>query len=241
MKPASGRGGDDSLVQLLGGRRGAVDATLPPIAFGVGWLLTGRSLSGAVIAALAVGAAVAAWRLRRGDRPRSVLIALLAVCVAALIALRTGRASDFFLLQLLSNAASALAWMLSIAVRWPLLGVVVGAVLGQRARWRRDPALLRAYSRGSWVWVLQYVVRLLVFLPLYYGDQVVALVAARAALTWPLVAACLAVSWWVIRRSLPPGHPGLRHPIDATADSSTSDDPGPAARLIRRGDETRVE
>jgi hypothetical protein len=31
-------------------------------------------------------------------------------------------------------------------------------------------------------------------------------------LTWPLVAACLAVSWWVLRRTLPPGHPGLRHP-----------------------------
>ncbi|KXK61620.1 hypothetical protein AWW66_12700 [Micromonospora rosaria] len=200
------------MADLLGGRRGAVDATLPPVAFAVGWLAGGHSLWGGVGAAVATGVLLAGWRLRRGDRPRSVLIGLLAVCVAALIALRTGRATDFFLLQLLSNAASALAWAVSIVVRWPLLGVIVGAVLGQRGRWRRDPALVRAYARGSWVWAATYVLRLAVFVPLWLGGQVVALVVARVALTWPLVATALAVSWVVIQRSLPAGHPGLRHP-----------------------------
>jgi hypothetical protein len=215
MRPAPDT--SESLTDLLGGRRGAVDATLPTLAFGVGWLLTGHSVWGGVTGAVVVAALTALWRLRQGDRPRSVLVGLLVVCVAALIALRTGRAADFFLLQLLSNAASALAWMVSIAVRWPLLGVVVGAVLGQGRRWRRDPALLRAYSRGSWVWVAQYVSRLAVLIPLYLADHVMALVAARAAMTWPLVAACLAVSWWVVRRSLPADHPGLRHPrVDDT-------------------------
>src|SRR5437762_2171692 len=123
---------EESLATLLGGRRGALDATLPPVAFVAGWLLS---------------------------------------------------------------------------------GVVVGAVLRQRTRWRRDPALLRAYGRGSWVWVGQYVLRIAVLFPLWYAGQVTALGVAQAALSWPLVAACLAVSWWVIRRSLPPDHPGLRHPI----------------------------
>ncbi|WP_238425987.1 DUF3159 domain-containing protein [Micromonospora parastrephiae] len=201
------------MADLLGGRRGAVDATLPPLAFAAGWLLGGESLWAGVGAALAVGAVVAGVRLRRGDRPRSVLIGLLAVCVAALIAVRTGRAENFFLIQLLSNAASALVWTVSIVVRWPLLGVLVGAVLGQRARWRRDPALLRGYGRASWVWTATYVLRLAVFVPLYLGGQVLGLVVARVALTWPLVAAALAVSWVVLRRSLPAGHPGLRHPV----------------------------
>ncbi|WP_446210426.1 DUF3159 domain-containing protein [Micromonospora sp. IBSANI012] len=203
----------ESLADLLGGRGGAVDATLPPVAFTLGWLLTGRSIAGGVAAAVLAGTAVAGWRLRRGDRPRSVLVGLLAVCVAALIALYTGRAADFFLVQLFSNAASALVWVVSIVVRWPLLGVVVGVALRQRSRWRRDRALLRAYSRGSWVWAATYALRVAVFLPLYLGGQVVALTVARAALTWPLVAAALTVSWLLIRRSLPTGHPGLRHPV----------------------------
>ncbi|QLQ36750.1 DUF3159 domain-containing protein [Micromonospora robiginosa] len=204
----------ESLADLLGGRRGAVDATLPPLAFGLGWVLGG--LGGGVLAAVLAGAAVAGWRWRRGDRPRSVLVGLLAVCLAALVAVRTGRATDFFLLQIVSNAASALAWAVSVVVRWPLLGVVVGLALGQRARWRRDPALLRAYGRASWVWTATYVLRLAVFVPLWLDGQVVALAVARAALTWPLIAAALAVSWVVIRRSLPAGHPGLRHPVGAS-------------------------
>jgi hypothetical protein len=206
-QPAAGQ----SLAELLGGRRAALDATVPPAVFVLGWLTTDRIVVAAG-AAVAAAVTVAGWRLYRGQRPRAVLIGLLGVCVAAVVALRTGRAEDFFLLQLLSNAASALVWALSIVVRRPLLGVVVGATLGQRTRWRRDPALLSAYGRASWVWVAQYVLRLAVLLPLYAAGQVVALGAARVLLTWPLVAACLAVSWWVIRRNLPAGHPGLRHP-----------------------------
>jgi len=204
--------GAESLADLLGGRRAALDASVPPLAFVVGWLAGGRSIGIGALVAVVAAVAVSAWRLRRGDKPRAVLVGLLGVTVAALIALRTGRAEDFFLLQIVSNAASALAWAVSIVIRWPLLGLVVGTVLGQKTRWRRDPALLRAYAMGSWVWVLQYLTRLAVFLPLYLAGQVVALGVARVVLTWPLVAACLAGSWWVIRRSLPAGHPGLRHP-----------------------------
>lgn len=214
-----------SLVSLLGGRGAALDATAPPVAFVAAWLATGESIAAGVVAALAAAGAVAGWRIYRGTRPRAALVGLLMVGLAAVIVLRTGRAADFFLVQLASNAASVLAWLVSITIGWPLLGVVVGAVLGQKARWRRDPALLRAYSRGSWVWVGQYLVRLAVLVPLWLAEQVVALGVARAVLTWPLVAACLAVSWWVIRRSLPPGHPGLRHPV-VNGSPGTSSGPG---------------
>jgi hypothetical protein len=202
----------ETLAQLLGGSRGALDATAPVVGFVLGWLLTGRSIAWGGLAALMVAVAVAGWRLRRGVRPRAVLLGVLAVCASALVALYTGRAEDFFLIQVFSNALSAVAWAVSIVLRWPLLGVVVGTALGQRTRWRRDPALLRAYGRASWVWVGQYLVRLAVFLPLWAAGSVAALAAARVALTWPLIAGCLAASWWVLRHSLPPEHPGLRHP-----------------------------
>jgi hypothetical protein len=203
----------ETLAHLLGGARGAVDASLPVAAYVVAWYAAGGSVPAGALAALVVAVGVAVWRLSRGTRPRAVLVGALAVCASALVALYTGRAVDFFLIQIFSNAASALAWALSIVLRWPLLGVVVGTVLGHRTRWRRDPALLRAYGRASWVWVGQYLIRLAVFLPLWAAEWVTALGAARIALTWPLVAACLALSWWVLRRSLPPGHPGLRHPL----------------------------
>lgn len=208
-------GGDsdrDSLMHLLGGRAGAIDASVPPAVFGLGWLLAGKSIAIGGLAAVIVGALIGLWRLSRGARPLAVLVSLLGVLLGAVIALHTGYAADFFLIRLGTNAASALAWLISIAVRWPLLGVVVGTLLGQRTRWRRDPALLRAHARASWVWVGQYVVRLIVFLPLWSVNAVVALGAAQIVLTWPLVAACVALSWWVLRTALPDDHPGLRHP-----------------------------
>lgn len=208
---------------MLGGRRGAVDATLPPLAFGLGWQLSGQSVGWGVAVAVAVGVALAGWRLAGRARPTSVLLGLAAVCAAGIIALYTGRAQDFFMLQLLSNGASILVWTVSIMVRRPLLGVVVGLTLRQRGRWRQDPALLHAYGRASWVWVAQYVVRVAVFLPLWTLGWIGALTAARVALTWPLVAACLAVSWWVLRRSLPPGHPGPRHPLAEDAAGAETD------------------
>lgn len=52
-RPARDR--PESLADLLGGRRGAVDATVPPVAFALGWLVAG--LWGGVLAAVAAGAA----------------------------------------------------------------------------------------------------------------------------------------------------------------------------------------
>ncbi|MEU4666428.1 DUF3159 domain-containing protein [Amycolatopsis sp. NPDC023774] len=200
----------ESLAQILGGRRGAIDASIPPVAFVVGWLATGQSISWGAIVAIGVAVVLGSYRLVRGDKARAVVVSLAAVVIAALIALHTGRAEDFFLLQLLSNAASALVFAASIVVRWPLLGVIVGLLLGQKTRWRRDPALLRAYSWASWVWVLQYLIRVVVYGLLWWGGQVVTLGIARTALSWPLVAATVAVSGWVLYKALPAGHPGLR-------------------------------
>jgi hypothetical protein len=212
--------GQESLSALLGGRSSAVDATLPPVAFVVAWQVAGHSVLVGVAAALLVAAVVSVVRLRRGMRPRAVLVALLMVAVAALVALRTGRAEDFFLVQIASNLASGLAWAVSIVLRWPLLGVVLGSVLGQRGRWRRDRALLRAYQQASWVWVAQYTVRVALLVPLWWSGHVVALGVARVALSWPLVAACLALSWWVLRRALPAGHPGVRGPRPGLAEAA---------------------
>ncbi|GAA5122353.1 DUF3159 domain-containing protein [Pseudonocardia adelaidensis] len=215
---------EPGLAEVLGGRGAAVDATVPVIAFVIAFTVADASgwaspVAWAGGAAVLVGAVVAVIRLVRGGRPRAVLFGLLGVAVAALVALYTGRAVDFFLVQIVSNAASALVWAVSIVVRWPLLGLVVGTALGQRTRWRRDPALLRGYQRASWVWVGQYLVRLAVFLPLYAANAVVALGIARTVLTWPLVALCVALSWPVLRSALPDGHGGLRHPAPAREDA----------------------
>jgi hypothetical protein len=205
-------------AELLGGRGQALDASLPSGAFVAVWL--GADGLGAAqpvlaggVAAVVVAAGVALWRHRRGERPRAVAVGLLLAVGAALLALYTGRAEDFFLPRIVANAGSLAAWLVSIAVRWPLLGLVVGALSGHPTRWRGDPDLVRGYCRASWVWVAQYAVRVVVFTGLWLADQVVALGIAQVVLTWPLVVACVAASWPLVRSALPPGHPGPLRPV----------------------------
>lgn len=203
---------NERLIDLLGGTRAAIEATVPPVAFVAAWLISGRSIEWGAGVAVVASIIVALISFARGRKPRAVILGLLGVVVAALIAMYTGQARDFFLVQILSNAASALAWTISIIVRWPFLGLIVGTIIGTKARWRKDPVLLRAYNRASVVWVWQYLIRIIVFGSLYLLDWVVALATARVVLTWPLVAACIAVSGWVLFRSIPKSHPGIRHP-----------------------------
>jgi hypothetical protein len=205
-------------AELLGGRGQALDASLPSLAF-VGVWLAADGLGAAQpvlaggVAAVVVAAGVALWRHRRGERPRAVAVGLLLAVGAALLALYTGRAEDFFLPRIVANAGSLAAWLVSIAIRWPLLGLVVGALSGHPTRWRGDPDLVRGYCRASWVWVAQYTVRVVVFTGLWLADQVVALGIAQVVLTWPLVVACVAASWPLVRSALPPGHPGPLRPV----------------------------
>lgn len=209
---------EESLARLLGGGKAAIEGSVPPVAFLIAWLAGGGDLLTAVIWSLAASAATLVVALVQRRKPRAVLIGMLMTVIAAMIAYYTGEARNFFLIQLLSNAASALAWTVSIVIGWPFLGLIVGGLIGTRTRWRKDPALLRAYQRASWVWVLQYVIRVVVFTVLYLLDETTWLAIMRAALTYPLIIACIAVSGWVLFAAMPKSHPGIRKPQVALAE-----------------------
>ncbi len=219
---------DNPMHRLLGGWRGGLESALPSVVFASTYVIAGLSLTTALVAAVVVALILTALRLLRHEKPVRAVGGLLAVGVAALVAARTGNAADYFLPSLLANAVSALAWALSILVGWPLLGVVVGFAVGQRTSWRADPDLVRAYSRASWVWTASFVIRAGVQGSLWASDNVIGLGIARVVLGWPMVLLVIAASWWVVKRTLPPGHPGLLHP---RVPASTAD-------TVRNGDDT---
>lgn len=199
----------DSLAHLLGGWRGAVEGAAPSVTFVVAYAVVDAGLSIALLVALSVATVVGGVRLWRGESIRVVLAGLAAVAFAAAVAARTGRAEDYFLPSLLANLAAALIWAASIVAGWPLLGVIVGAAVGQRTRWRSDPVLVLAYSRASWIWAASFLVRAGVMAPLYLSGQVLALGVAKVVLGWPMVMAVIWLSWWAIRRTLPADHEGI--------------------------------
>lgn len=188
---------EPSLMQALGGRKGLLDSALPALTFVVTYLATGQQMSIALTAALAVGGGVAVLRLVRRDSLRHVAAGFAGVALSVVVARTTGRPVDYFLPSLLSNTAAAVAWAVSIWVRRPLLGVVVGGVTRSKA-WREDPRLLSAYQRASWIWTGSFVLRVAVMTPLWLSDQLLALGVAKVVMGWPMVLVIIWLSWQVL-------------------------------------------
>lgn len=203
-------------IRLLGGVRGALESILPPLVFvGVYLALGGNAeedLTWAIIAAIALGLVFTVWRLIERKHPARALASILLVLVSAYIASRTGSAADFFWPRVLLNAASALAFVVANLAGWPLIGVIVGPLVGTRMRWRADPVLMRAYRRASWPWVLLNAIRAGLLLLFIDGNNLWALAASGAAF-YGLTILTIIASWWLIKRTLAQAdHPGIRRP-----------------------------
>lgn len=184
---------------MLGGRHGIAESGLPAIAFVTVYTLGGQRIAPAAWVAVGVAAVLTVIRLLRRETLQFALAGFAGVALAAFVADRTGRAEDFFLPGLLLNAGYAAAYLISIAVRWPLIGVFVETATGRGRAWRDDREKVRLYARASWIWVGVFSARLLVQLPLYAAGALVALGIARAAMGVPIFAIALWLTYLVLR------------------------------------------
>lgn len=189
--------------QALGGPRGMIEGALPFVAFTLTWVF-GQDLLRAIIAAVAVAVVLAVARLVQRQPIRYVLQAVVPTVVAVVVAARTGRAEDAFVPGILYNAALAAVAIITIAVRRPLFGFVIGAALGDALSWAGDKGLVRMMSKLTAVMAASYTIRVVVQLPLYLADQVLLLGIAKVALGWPLLIAALAVIGLLLSRGRTP-------------------------------------
>ena len=201
---------------LLGGPWGAVESMAPTVLFVLAYFASGSNLTVAVVVALGVAVVLAGIKIARREKPIRVLSGLVGVAIAALFAAYQDDPLGFFQIRVLANILSALAFAGSILIKRPLMGVIIGPVMGTGMRWRQDPDLLKAYSRVTWLWAILSLVRAAIQVPLIQAGQL-AWLGATPFLFYGLVALTIAASWWVIKKTLPPGHPGIRHPQVTTA------------------------
>lgn len=202
---------------LLGGPWGAIESMAPTVLFVLAYFGSGNNLAVAVGVALGVALVLAGIKLARREKPVRVLSGLLGVAIAALFAAYQDDPLGFFQIRVLANILSALAFAGSILIKRPLMGVIIGPIMGTGMRWRQDPDLLKAYSRVTWLWAILSLVRAAIQVPLIQAGQL-GWLGATPFLFYGLVALTIAASWWVIKRTLPAGHPGIRKPqIPASA------------------------
>jgi hypothetical protein len=198
---------EPSIADAIGGPVGLIESGLPAAAFVIAYAASGSNTKTAAIVAVALAVALAAGRLIRRESPQQAISGLVGVAFAAFIAARSGKAENFFLPGLLLNLAYAAVFFVSIMVRRPLVGYIVGAIDGERG-WRESPDRMRVFTRASWLWVGLFLTRLAVQLPLYLAGAVVALGVARTAMGLPLFALGLWLTYRLVRRAAPRPHAG---------------------------------
>ncbi len=192
------------LVAAIGGVLGVVEAVLPSLVFIVAYQVVALqaapgpvprdALLPVVLPPVALAAVFVVIRLARRQRVLTAVGGGLGAVLSAVLALVTGDANENFLPGLLTNAGYGLAFLVSLLVRRPLIGVVVSLMMQDRG-WLQDPAKRRLYTWLTVLWTALFAVRLAVQLPLYLaGDQVVALGIAKIALGLPLYAPVLVLT-----------------------------------------------
>lgn len=193
-----------SLLQSLGGLWGVLEASVPGVIYAVAYTLSQNVLLSLVLASTTSIVFIVGQIVRR--RPLAQAISgLVGIGLAAYLTLRNGvnaaHARDYYLQGFFTNIAYFVALGSSILIRWPLVGVLVGMLTSGRS-WRQNPHLRRKYSMITLIWVGLFGFRLLVEVPLYLVNQVVALGITKLVMGIPLYALCAWFTWLAVRQSL---------------------------------------
>jgi|SRR3954447_3534775 hypothetical protein len=191
------------LGTALGGVRGIVESAVPTLGFTVSWITT-HELKLSLVVSAGLALVLLAARVMQRTTVQFVFNSLFGIAVAAVFALRSGRAEDAFLPGLIYNAAYAVALSFSALIRWPLVGFMIGAVTGDPTSWRQDRQLLSLCTKLTWILAAPCVVRVLVQYPLWAAHQAGWLGVAKLAMGWPLQLATLAAMAWLLNRDSTP-------------------------------------
>ncbi|MBT2537691.1 DUF3159 domain-containing protein [Arthrobacter sp. ISL-69] len=202
--------GSIDVLKSAGGVQGIAESILPGLMFLVAFTIT-RELPLSLIAALAAAAAFTVARLVQRRPLTQALAGIAGVGISAWLANTTGKAEDFYVLGFLTNAAYITGMVISIALRWPIAGLLFGFIRNEGLEWRKDPARVRAYRLGTWVIVAVLALRLLVQVPLYLlGEQGLAgLATTRLIMGAPLYILGIWVAW-LITKPVAPASPSAQ-------------------------------
>ncbi|MFI7128834.1 DUF3159 domain-containing protein [Nonomuraea sp. NPDC050153] len=190
--------GSMTVFAAVGGWRTVAEGVASRALFLVAYLLTGQVLASALTAVGGV-LVLAVVRVFTDRKYWQAAGGLAVVGVSAAMAGSTGQGIDFYLPGLLFTSAGGTVFLVSMLIRWPVVGLVVGAARGEGFAWRRDRALMRRYQACMGVFLARFAVAVAVMVPLYLADQVVALGIASTLLGAPSMGLCAYLSWRILR------------------------------------------
>ena len=201
VKPGEAPSGR-ALLGAIGGIRGLIEAILPGLGFLVLYTIT-KDLWLSVLTPFAIAVVFIAVRAIQRQPVTPAITGAIGIALSAGLALLTGSAANNFLLGFVINGVAVLALVISLLVRRPLVGVIVGLLTGDE-HWRHDPAKLKVAYVATVLWLLLSGLRLAVQVPLYLADLPDALAATKLVMGVPLYLGLLWVTWMLVRTAWQP-------------------------------------
>ena len=189
----------DKVIGAFGGKKGLIDSGIPSIIFLIVFNLT-RDLQTALIAAISTSAVLTIIRLAKRDTIQHAMSGFIGILVCAWFANRTGNPSDLYIPKLLTNLGYGTVYLIANLAGWPILGLVLGPILGENLMWRKNPARKKVYIQAGWLWVAMFFTRIAVQYPIYRSGNVNLLGTVNLAMGYPLFLATAYGSWLIIRR-----------------------------------------
>ncbi|HEV7183475.1 MAG TPA: DUF3159 domain-containing protein [Leifsonia sp.] len=190
-----------ALLGALGGVRGLAETILPGLVFLILYTFS-QSVPLSIGCSVAVAAVFTVVRAIGKTPVTQAIAGLLGVGISAILALITGRGEDNFLLGIWTNVAYGAALLISVLVRWPLIGLAAGYLMGDGLTWRSVRAKFRVMQALTFLWFLLFAARLLVQVPLYLAhspEATSALALTKLLMGVPLYAPLLLITWFVVR------------------------------------------
>lgn len=187
-----------SITKSLGGWLGITESILPTIVFIFVYQLTSNVwLSVILSGGLSLLALVRQLIVK--SALTQAIVGVISIGITIWLTLRDNNASDFFLQGLITNSAYLLVALVSLAIRWPLVGLLVGFLIGEGFTWRQKPSHFKRFMLATGIYCGMYVLRLVVEVPMYLAQNLSALGAAKLILGIPLYAVTLWTMWLVVK------------------------------------------
>lgn len=186
------------VLAAFGGKKGLIDSGIPSVLFLIVFNITDE-LRPALLASVSISAILTIIRLVMKDTIQHAISGLIGSLICAWFANRTGNASDLYLPKLLTNLGYGSVYLIANLAGWPILGLLLGPILGENLQWRKDPVRARAYKRASWLWVGMFFTRIVVQYPIYRSGNVNLLGTVNLAMGYPLFLATAYGSWMILK------------------------------------------
>jgi hypothetical protein len=129
----------EKILNALGGKKGLIDSGLPALIFLVSFNF-GQDVRNSAYLALIFSLVVTLIRLFKRETIQHAVSGVIGVALCAWLANRSGKAEDFYLPGLWTNVIYGVAYTISNLIRWPVVGLVLGPILGENFKWRQDAA-----------------------------------------------------------------------------------------------------